>query len=139
MKRTNDVTVIETEKNDSPFGEVISSYSRAQAIEDGFLVDVSKLAQEAGFKYPVAITVEAFAAVEVPEGMEKFGQDLTGRLWDVFTMLKNGIRSSQGDTVLFTVLFQNKPRRMTEKKFKSICSGGDNGEPVITLMNVDQD
>ena len=38
------------------FGEVISSYSRAQAIEDGVLVDVSSVARAAGIKFPVAMT-----------------------------------------------------------------------------------
>ena len=40
-------------ENRSPFDdmEVISAYSRAQAIEDGVLVDLSTLAREAGFKY----------------------------------------------------------------------------------------
>ena len=36
---------------------VISSYTRAEAIEDGVLVDVSKVAREAGIKYPVAVTI----------------------------------------------------------------------------------
>jgi len=35
---------------------VIYSYTRAQAIEDGMFVDVTETAKEAGFKYPVAIT-----------------------------------------------------------------------------------
>ena len=38
------------------FGEVISAYTRAQAIEDGILVDVSETAREAGIRYPVALT-----------------------------------------------------------------------------------
>ena len=38
------------------FGPVISCYSRAQAIEDGVLVDVTNMAREAGFKWPVALT-----------------------------------------------------------------------------------
>ena len=38
------------------FGEVISSYSRAQAIEDGVLVDVSSVAREAGINFPIALT-----------------------------------------------------------------------------------
>jgi hypothetical protein len=31
--------------------EVIHSYSRTQALEDGVLVDISPLAKEAGFKF----------------------------------------------------------------------------------------
>ena len=36
--------------------DVVSAYSRAQAIEDGVLVDVSQTAKEAGIKYPTAVT-----------------------------------------------------------------------------------
>lgn len=32
------------------FGPVVFSYTRAQAIEDGVLVDVSEMAKEAGIK-----------------------------------------------------------------------------------------
>ena len=35
---------------------IFSTYSRAQAIEDGILVDVSDTAREAGFTIPVALT-----------------------------------------------------------------------------------
>src|SRR3990172_13277670 len=43
------------------FGPVIYSYSRADAINDGVLVDVSTLAKEAGIKYPVAVTARVHA------------------------------------------------------------------------------
>lgn len=36
--------------------EVTCTYSRAQALEDGVLVDVSETAREAGIKLPVALT-----------------------------------------------------------------------------------
>ena len=39
---------------------VISTYSRAQALEDGVLVDAGPLAKEAGFRWPVAITAAAW-------------------------------------------------------------------------------
>lgn len=35
---------------------VIHTYTRAQAIEDGVLIDVSEMAREAGFRWPVAVT-----------------------------------------------------------------------------------
>ena len=35
---------------ESFFGKVISTYTRAQAIEDGVLIDVGSMANEAGFK-----------------------------------------------------------------------------------------
>lgn len=36
--------------------EVISAYSRRDALEDGVLVDLSDLAREAGFLWPLAVT-----------------------------------------------------------------------------------
>ncbi len=47
-KQTNDLTEF--------FGNVIHTYTRAQAIEDGVLIDVSETSSEAGFKWPAAIT-----------------------------------------------------------------------------------
>ena len=42
--------------NAAAFDPAISAYTRAQAIEDGILVDVSDTAREAGFTIPVAVT-----------------------------------------------------------------------------------
>ena len=50
----NDRTITEL------FGESIYRYTRAQAIEDGVLVDVTETAREAGFRCPVAITHAAW-------------------------------------------------------------------------------
>ena len=72
-----------TKKDDTEhFGgfDLIHSYTRQQAIEDGVLVDVTATAREAGFRYPVALTATVFGAfVEVPPGVS--GQDAAGRLW----------------------------------------------------------
>jgi hypothetical protein len=53
-----------TEHSGSLFGEVIFSYTRAQAIADRVLVDVTPTALEAGFRFPVAATAALMAAVE---------------------------------------------------------------------------
>ena len=45
-----------TDGSESVFGEVIFSYTRAQAIEGGVLIDVTPTALEAGFRFPVAAT-----------------------------------------------------------------------------------
>jgi type I site-specific restriction endonuclease len=51
-----------TNQNQSPFGEVIYSYTRAQAVADGVQVDVSKVAAEAGIRFPVFLTRTVFDA-----------------------------------------------------------------------------
>ena len=38
------------------FGPVISSYSRAQAIEDGVLIDITEQARQQRFVFPMAMT-----------------------------------------------------------------------------------
>ena len=49
---------------------VIFSYTRAEAIADGVLIDASELAKQAGFWYPVAVTAGVWAeCVAVPEGV----------------------------------------------------------------------
>lgn len=43
------------------FGEVISVYTRAQALADGVLIDAGPMAREAGFRWLTAITAGARA------------------------------------------------------------------------------
>ena len=56
-----------TNENDSPFGDVIYTYTRAHAVADGFQVEVTKTAQEAGIRFPVFLTRTVYDAyVTVP-------------------------------------------------------------------------
>ena len=124
------------------FGEVISSYSRAQAIEDGILVDVSSVAREAAIKFPVAMTRTVWGKyVEVPEGVSC--QDETGRLWDIVWMFRCAAAKFDGDTLLFKLYVRNHNReRLTRQDLvtlKAICGPGDNGEPVVTIMTPEED
>ena len=71
--------------------DLIHRYSRADALRDGVLIDVSATAREAGIRYPVALTCAAWArCVAVPAGV--IGQDEAGRLWDVLMVLRALIR-----------------------------------------------
>ena len=117
--------------------DIISRYTRAQAIEDGELVDVTETGKEAGFVYPVAITRNLWHSwIEPSEKAKAYGQDAQGRLWDVLWMLKIGIRKSAGEHITYEVIFQNgSGRKYTDiVKLWAICGPGDQGEPVITIM-----
>jgi hypothetical protein len=71
-----------TDGSESLFGEVIFSYTRAQAIADRALIDVTPTAAEAGFRFPVAVTSDLMAAIEtIPQKYSH--EDIEGRLWDV--------------------------------------------------------
>src|SRR5258708_38971929 len=115
--------------------DIISTYSRAEALEDGALVDVSETAREAGIRYPVALTRGAWAeAVEVPRGA--VGQDEAGRLWDVFWSLRMAIRAAQSgaDRLTFRVSVVGERRKRRTVDLVSVCGPGDDAEPVITVM-----
>ncbi len=122
--------------------EIIHEYSRAMAIADSVLVDVSEMAKEAGYKYPVAMTDTVWnKCVAVPSEL-KGEQDEDGRLWDVLWMsrFRKLIPGSEGTTTTFEVLVQTRPDSKPELvKLKAICGPGDTAEPVITLMMPTED
>ena len=124
------------------FENPLHSYSRAQAIEDGVLVDVSEAAREVGIKFTVAITQAAHATV-VAWGQDDGTQDTRGRLHDVVWMLSRAIRrSASGDLLNFSVLaVPNEPghARAAQVDLKAICGPGDNMEPVITVLLPNED
>jgi hypothetical protein len=115
---------------------IIDCYSRAQAFDDGFLVDVTETAKEAGFKYPVALTRTVWNTyVEVPAGVE--GQDEAGRLWDILFMLRLAARGSDaGNVILFQLHVRNDNRDRTPPlvELKAVCGPNDDGSPCITVM-----
>ncbi len=127
---------------ESFFGEVISTYTRAQAIDDGVLIDAGSMAQEAGFKWPVAVTSAAWAdcvAWSEDDSDKQVHQDESGRLWDVLFMASHAIRirSGSSDRLLFELY--RVPRDERSKKaelttLKLIVGPGDQGEPVITIL-----
>ena len=127
---------------ESIFGDVISTYTRAQALEDGVLIDPGTMAAEAGFKWPVAITADAWAdcvAWSEDDSARQIHQDQNGRLWDVLFMAFYAVRTSQesGDRILFQLLRVPRDGRSTKAKLvtlRMIVGPGDSGEPVITIL-----
>jgi hypothetical protein len=125
------------------FSEVISTYSRAQAIEDGVLVDVGEMAIEAGFRIPVALTSAAWSDCVVwsdADSERQVYQDQSGRLFDVLYMAHHAIRSSRsgGDRLtfeLYRVLRDGKSTKAAITTLKLIVSPGDQGEPVVTILS----
>ena len=133
--------------NAAAFDPVISVYTRAQAIADGILVDVSDTAREAGFNIPVAVTRTVWTRlVALPEGYLGF-QDERGRLWDVLWMARHyALRASDSDRVRMCVLVRDirkdlrDSHRPPRRHFPIVAIGaGDAGEPVITVMFPEDD
>jgi len=129
-------------QNESPFGEVIYSYTRAQAVADGVQVDVSKVAAEAGIRFPMFLTRAVYDNyVAVPAGVT--GQDEAGRLWDVVWMTRFAIlRRPPGCTRILVALYVRNDNRAA-KLVKLIATCGaldiDDPQPAITVMMPDED
>ena len=140
---------------DNFWGEPIFRYTRAQAIANGVLVDLTTatddkgqlFCQQAGFKIPVAITRTAWAqTIEAggswkPDGdgevLElKGGQSLTGRLWDLLWMLRPASRQAAStDRVYFQVQVDiDGDGRHEGVNLWALCGPGDDAQPVITIM-----
>ena len=131
--------------NKNPFEDapVIFSYTRAQAIEDGVLVDLTEWARETGFRIPVACTAAVWHGYIVPPaGTKELGQSERGRVHDLLWMAYVAIRQSKGaqrEQLRFKVTFLQAPHKHEEVRLKAHCGPGDQGEPVLTIMNLDED
>jgi hypothetical protein len=117
----------------SVFGEVIFSYTRAQAIEDGRLVDVTQVAQEAGFRFPTAITAALWADIETIPSNHAY-QDIQGRLWDVLYMAAGNARRNKNVSQFTYELILHRVG-VEEETISLICDigPGDDAEPVLTI------
>jgi len=120
--------------------DLIHVYTRAQAIEDGLLVDVTETAKEAGIRYPVTVTQAVWAEyVAVPDGVRC--QTESGRLWDILWMLTVAIRRSRekGDTLHYELHVRNNDREPDLVTLKAVCGPADDGTPCITVMLPNED
>ncbi len=117
--------------------DIIFKYSRADALADGVLIDVSDFAREAGFMLPVAVTDTLYHGYLTPPlELAKEGQSLDGRLWDMLSVLRYAIKTTPvTDRLSFTVLFAQVPDAAPESvDLLAVCGPGDSGEPIITIM-----
>jgi hypothetical protein len=132
-----------TDKNPFANAPLVYTYSRAQAIEDGVLIDVTATAEEAGIRFPTAVTAALWeTVVATPEAARRHGESDEGRLWDVLWILRVVIREmadAKSDAVYFSVLATNEKGRKVEHRLYAKCGPGDSGEPVVTVMMVGED
>lgn len=125
-----------------PFGPVIYSYTRTQAVAEGCQIEVTQTAQEAGIRFPVFLTRTVYdSCVTVPPGVT--GQDEAGRWWAIVWMLRFAIlRARPGADRLPVALYVRKDNRAARLlKLAATCGPPDIDDPVpaITVMMPDED
>lgn len=110
------------DNGNNPFegSNIIFAYTRAMAIADGVLHDVSETAKECGFSIPVAVTDTIWRRwVEVDHRQEllEVGQSTDARLRDLLMVLHMTIRKlpkdANTDRLTFVVRFLMAPEDET--------------------------
>ena len=136
--------------NDTFWGFPVSVYTRAQALADGVLVDLTPHAQPYGFKIPLACTEAVWLSIQWNQAIEArkrnaTGQSTEGRLHDVLTLARmaaQGAAHANESVAEFEVLMVPGVGQETAPRvqlLRLVVSGGDSGEPVLTLMFLRED
>lgn len=140
------VVSLDQKRMEAFWGKPISVYTRAQALEDGTLCDLTPIAPRYGFKIPMACTSAVWHTIEWRGDIEARKQDSTGqstegRLHDLMMMAglaaQAAARKEPSHIVEVKVLLVptlGSVVKPLEETFVLVVSGGDNGEPVLTLM-----
>jgi hypothetical protein len=138
--------------------ELTSVYSRAQAIEDGVLMDCTEdpfdeLNRNAGLVFDVALTNAVFQRyVEVPEEFQG-SQDIKDRYWDIIRMFRYAASHHKADDnelrFEFVCLPNGDAGHDNERQaaggayrlvqLKAVVGPGDRGEPCVTFMLPSED
>jgi hypothetical protein len=120
--------------NNNPFGEPIFSYSRAQAISDGVLVDLTQFEiTRLNWKMHLACTDSVWSLIET--AVKEGGKDVDGILHDINFMARLAVMNGkQSNLVSFTVKIGRKNTML-----KLHCGPGDDLSPVLTLMCSNED
>lgn len=111
----------------------IYTYSRARAIEDGVLIDVTKQAKEIGIRFPTALTAglwaETVAASDETQPGGTGAED--ARLMPVLEMAISKLEDSRQKCVRFAF---PSAREAKELEIMAAISPGDDGREVLTVM-----
>jgi hypothetical protein len=127
--------------------DVISTYTRKDALADGTLVDLTKWASSGpegmmgGFKVPVAVTSAVWGEInDIPKSKQGI-RDVRGRAHDVLTMAVMAARQAKpgNSEVLFRVIMDISASPGRYQTYKLVIGPGDIGEPVVTIMRPEED
>ncbi len=118
------------------FGELIYSYTRAQALADGVLVDVSERAQRAGIRYPTACTHGVWALIDCLPASDT----------DTLAGIVRDMRAEEVLRAMLAAIRRGGVRGTDRVTFQALgcalwaqCGPGDTAAPVVTVMREGED
>lgn len=113
--------------------QVISTYTRAQAIEDGVLVDLMRGETEEicrqHYRYPIACTASVWAMVQKAVNHPRWCNDIRGVLHDILWMSRCYRPKGLVTEWLFKVTITGTGRKRNHI-LKMHIGPGDDGQPV---------
>ena len=118
--------------DDQPYGPMIFSYTRAQAIEDGVLIDVTDLALQAGLRLHTVITCGVAAELAPSHGGPAVRDEVIRDILHAFRQaIQNDLAAGKNtDRADFTV---------NGVELYALIGPGDDAEPVLTVMLIGED
>ena len=118
----------------------LRGHTRAQALADEALIDVTAAGKEVGFKLPVAISEALHNRLTPTKAEADLGQDYDGRLWDVLWLaaFTNQLADRGTEVVTFTIVQQEVEAKSgqlhkVDLRLRAVCNPGDEGKPVVTI------
>ncbi|WP_292517753.1 helix-turn-helix domain-containing protein [Methanoculleus sp.] len=110
--------------------------ARQDAIDDGDLIEITRMGRDIGITYPLAVSARAAQSMvpfpNIPQ------ETVTENLWDTLHAFRDKARMTTEKEFEFqTSLYLNG--LVPTLIFKATVSPGDDGEPVITIMLPDED
>ncbi len=115
----------------------ICTYTRKDALEAGLLIDVSQIAIQAGYAWPVAITAEVWQDyIQLPGQGRPTHQGETERVNELLYLLMHEIQNGDQDRaeISFAFLLLSNPSSLKPVTLKAVVTPDDDGNPCITIL-----
>ena len=117
------------------------TFNRAQTIHEGLLLDVTETAQQAGFRWPVALTRSVWSNCvqwSPSDSKDQVTQDEAERLWDVLMLAANAARHAPQEArdILYRLYRVPRDGRITKPCLVRLhlrAHAGHAAEPVVTI------
>ncbi|MEQ1828364.1 MAG: DUF6573 family protein [Pirellula sp.] len=119
----------------APFedADVISAYSRAEAIEDGVLIDVSEAARDIGITLHTVVTPGVWSEFVGAPIFSDWGTE-NHRLKQLLNCAVRAVERSDDSVSFFSIEMARNESVVKEIAFRVQRGPGDNLEPVLTVM-----
>ncbi|MED2737086.1 DUF6573 family protein [Bacillus toyonensis] len=120
------------------FGPTIHTYTRAEALADGSLIDISNTAKDADITVPIAVTKSVFNYI-VDNEAEKDPKLMYMKTYDICSMLVYAAKRFPSRYEVIYPIVRICNGEESDVNLKATILEGDNGEPVFTVSLPNED